>query len=226
MKRTILMLTVCVCAFSINSHATIIFSDDFQDGTLDKWIIGGRQDGRESTAEVVIRHDSLMAHLFQDGLTEISIANRFAYQDNLHLSFDMETLTYSEASGTDSEWYAAGMCRVAFLDNQSNVLGFVKYISATSTHLIELEEPMPDRHHIQITDGALNHFSIDIEDLLSEITIDQSAITEIQLGYSAYTSGNMYNMSTHVWVDNVLITPEPASLLLLGLGALCLRKKK
>ena len=180
--------------------------------------------GRESIAEIVNHNSSQTAHLYQDGFSEIHISKTFNYQNELNFSFDMEVQSYSEASGSDSAWYAGAGVSFNFLDSLSNELGAVTYGSPTSTWPIEQNELLPNRHSVPVS-GALSSYSLDVESILSYITIDLNALTHVQMRFFVHTSSNDYNMSGHTWVDNVVVTPEPCTLLLLGMGGLLIRKR-
>jgi hypothetical protein len=203
MKKTIITLALTILIVSSASQATI-FSDDFESGTLDQWTVGGRQTGRESVADIVFRNDSQMGHVYQDGLTEILISKTFDYRDDLNFSFDLETLIHSEDHDPGSAFYASAGASFTFLDSMSNELGVVRFSSSTSTYPSDVQNPLPNKHVFEI-DGALASYSLDIEDILSNITIDQNALAAVRIHFAAYASGNSRNMSAHAWVDNVVV---------------------
>jgi hypothetical protein len=215
------MLSICV--ISIDSYAAI-FSDDFESGSLNQWTIEGRRTGRPSTAEIVIRHNSKMAHLYQNGLTEVFMSKTFNYQGSLHFSFDMEIQIHSDAP-LDSAYYADAGVNFLFLDNQYNRLGRVGYGSTTSSYDLSINNPLPNTEII-LVDGAFHTFSLDVTNILSNITIDQNVLACVTMQFGCYTSGDIYSMYAHNWIDNVMVTPEPATLLLWGIGGLILRRKK
>ncbi|MHC5184578.1 MAG: DUF3466 family protein [Planctomycetota bacterium] len=209
MRKSILLFTLSICVITAGSQA-VIFSDGFESGTLDQWTIGGPQLGRESIAEVVDLNSNPRAHLYQDGVGAIYIAKTFSYQNELNFSFDMEAQTYSEAPGSDSTWYAASGVLFDFLDSSSNRLGSVFLGSMTSTWPIEQNEVVSDRHSIPVS-GDLSSYSVDVEDILSNIIIDMNELTHVNLEFFSYTSSNDYNMNGHCWTDNVVVTLEPGT---------------
>jgi hypothetical protein len=212
MEKSILLFTLSICVITACSQAAI-FSDNFESGTFDQWTIGGRQVGRESIAEIVNRNSSQTAHLYQDGFSEIHITKTFSYQNELKFSFDMEAQAYSEAPESDSAWYAGAGVTFSFLDNLSNELGAVTYGYGTSTWPIEQNELVPNRHSVPVS-GALSSYSLDVESILSYITIDLNALTHVRMRFFVHTSSNDYNMNGHSWVDNVVVASEPTASLL------------
>jgi len=217
MKKGILIFTLCFCVMSADSYG-IIFSDDFESGTLHEWIIGGRQEGRESVAEVVSYHGSQQAHLYQDGFTEINMSKSFNYQNDLHFSFDMETQVFSEANDPEGYHRVTSGVAFAFQDSSFNQLGDVRYLNATSIYSILTQNPKPEIEIFEIDSGFAN-YSMNIEDILSNITINENVIAYVSMRFGIYVSSDQYNMSGHNWVDNVVVTPEPTSALLLIVGA-------
>ncbi|MCD6174239.1 MAG: hypothetical protein J7K65_00540, partial [Planctomycetes bacterium] len=206
MKQTIIILALSVLFTSPVSQAAI-FQDDFESGTLDQWTIGGRQEGRESIAEVTSYQGSQMGHVYQDGATEINISKTLDYQSDLNFSFDMEILTYTGTSDPDSDWYASAGANFYFLDSNFNELGHVKVGCATAIWPTDLLNAQPNKHVFQ-NDVGFAHYSLNVEDLLSNITIDQNALAYVAIRFGAYASADINNMNANVWVDNVVVTPR------------------
>jgi len=224
MKKAIVVLALSVLVVSSVSHA-VLFTDDFESGTLDQWTIEGQQAGRESTAEIINKNGSQMGHLYQDGSSWIFLSKTFDYQSDLNFSIHMETSVYSEAPDPEGNLYASAGIGFSFLDAASNELGHFKYIDTTSTWPLDDTSSVPNRHLIPI-DGSLESYSLDVQDILSYITIDMDELAAIKMFFGVYASSDAYNMSANVWMNNVVVTPEPATMLLLGLGGLMLRKGK
>lgn len=215
MKNLVYLFLILI--FAISAKGEIIFSDDFEDGTLDKWIVNGRQ-GNIYVAEVVTRHMSQMAHLYKKYYHEITIEKRFDYNSNLIFNFDMEVDPYSEASST-SEHYSFGGIRVSFLDSSETYMGEVRYICSTSSWPFEQFNPSPWHYSFSIPENVgMVSYSLYVQDLLSNIDIDEGSISYANLEFWAYSSTDFYETYADTWVDNVVVIPEPGTLILLGLG--------
>ena len=217
MKRVIFLLILAI--FTTSASGEIIFSDDFESGTLDQWIIGGRQQhshGGVSMAEVVNRHGSQMAHLHQSDFTEITLEKMFAYKPNLSFSFDAEVNVSSDTSSTSAD-YAMGGAFFGFLDSAGELIGFVRYTYSTSSYPFTTYNPSPSREYIALPYSSLHSYSFTLEDILSHITVDTDSITSVNFSFWAYNSGWGWNMSADVWVDNVVVSvPELVGLEIAG----------
>ena len=60
------------------AHGELPFNDDFEDGDLVGWTIGGRQNGT-GHVDVVDRHGSKMGHVFHQAFTEITLEKTFSF---------------------------------------------------------------------------------------------------------------------------------------------------
>jgi hypothetical protein len=180
-----------------------IFVDDFEDGTLNNWTIGGRRNGT-NTSEVVSRNGSKKAHLRHQDFTEITLEKTFAFDPSMSLSFEMETAAFSQASSA-SDFLALSGVFFDFLNASGTVIGRVGYLKSTSTLSLDRHctgLPVGICHFNSITSSGAVGYSFTINELLNQITVTET-IDSIKLTFDAYASGWPYNMSADVWVDNV-----------------------
>jgi hypothetical protein len=222
MKRLAFLYVIAFVV--VSAQAVVIFEDDFEDGTLNKWTIDGRQQGI-NVAEVVTRNSTQMAHLYHKNFSEITMSKSFDYDPALTFDFDMEVAPHSDASST-SLHYAYGGVQFLFLDSLNGNLGEVLYLCCTSSHPFDTLQG-PAHRLLSIPQGSgIVSYNLNIQDLLSNITIDVDSISHVKLEFWAYASTDSYNSYTNTWVDNVVVTPEPATLLLLAAGSLAVLRKR
>jgi hypothetical protein len=225
MKRLALVSIVAVLSVVVSVQAGVIFEDDFEDGTLSKWTIDGRQEGI-NIAEVITKDSTKVAHLYHEEFSEITIFKRFDYEPALTFKFDMEVVPYSEASSTSSH-YAYGGVQVAFLDSSKTKLGDVLYICSTSSWPFEEWYLGTWSYLFSVPEGAgMVSYNLNAQDVLSNISIDVGSISYVDLAFWAHASSDQYNSYANTWVDNVTVTPEPATILLFGLGSAWILKRK
>lgn len=222
MKRITFLVILAI--LSTQAKGSTIFSDDFEDGTLNKWTIDGRQQGI-NTAEVVNRNNSQMAHLHHKGYTEITIEKQFDYNSNLIFNFDMEA-SASSCFGPTSDHYAMGGAYFRFLDSSEERIGNVAFVNSTSSYVFDEYNPRPDWYFVEVEDDSLHSYTLNVSNVLSYLDIDKNDVTYVTFYFRAYGSGLQTCLMADVWADNVIVVPEPATILLLGLGGLLLRKRK
>jgi hypothetical protein len=211
---------VLVC----QSQGEVIFSDNFESGNLSLWTVDGRQQGLANVADVVDKYDSKMGHLYHQGFSEITIEKSFDFDENLTFSFDFEANVTAGGGYPD---YASGGAEFDFRDSGQNLLGRVSYTKATSSYVFDLENPRPDFEHFRIPNEAgLVSYASGVQDLLSYITIDEDLISSVRLRFTAYCSGSTSAYTSNVWVDNIVVTPEPVTIALLAIGAVAVFRKK
>ena len=206
--------------FATSANGGVIFSDDFESGSLAQWIVGGRQlhsHGGMSIAEIVNRNGSQMAHLHQSDFTEITIEKMFDYNPCLTFSFDMKISVSSDAGLTDDDYASAG-AYFDFLDSSEEVIGTVRYIHSTSSYPFTTYNSAPHRQYIALPDnGGLQSYTFNIQDILSNIEIDTNSIASVNFYFNAYNSGWGHNMSSDVWVDNITVNSELADIAVISI---------
>jgi hypothetical protein len=176
------------------------FADDFEDGSLDAWTIGGRRAAGSNVAEVIQWSGSAQAHLFHSSFTEITLSKDFAYGSDGRLTFRMETSTSSTAGGTSSYYASTGVV-INFLNASNDRIGWVSYVRATSTYV--LSGCTNDACHVnRLSSDGPTVFDLTSADLLSQISLEEGNIDHVQVSFLSYGSGYLFNLSGDVWVDD------------------------
>jgi len=214
----------CYCICWVSAQASGIFEDDFEDGTLNKWVIDGRQQGT-NLAEVVDIAGDKNAHLRHTGFTELTISKSFTYDPLLNFTFDMKSVV-SSPYGSQSSEYSAGGAFFKFINESGIEVGRVVYARSSSDYLSTSYNPLAEWQIFEIGDDNFHTYSLNAADLLGNLQIDYASVKSLQFNFWAYGSGTNSGLVSDVWADDVVVTPEPATLLLLGLGGLFLRRKK
>ena len=201
------VMVVLIGIGSVQAYGNVLVSDDFESGTLNQWTIGGRRLG-VNVAEVVTKHGSLMGHLrHSDDYTEITLERTFVYNPDINFTFDLEVDARSSNSSTDDD-YAHGGVRFAFMNAAEDVIGWVWYISSTSSW--PFNEYRPENRNeafaANIGDGSLSSHNLNAGEALSNLNIDHDAVVSFKFEFLAYNSGSAGTMSSDVWVDNVTIS--------------------
>jgi len=178
----------------------LIFFDDFEDGSLKKWSIGGRREGKH-LSEIIFENNSRVAHIRHDDFSEIEMKKEFPFNQSYNFSFDMKVFSTSQASKT-SNFYARGGVQIQFISSSGKTLGSITYLNTTSTYALKTS---PTSAKFEIKSTKWNHYDISTKNLLSKIDIDLNQVKKIALVFSGYTSGWPYNMHGEVWVDNVSV---------------------
>ncbi len=199
----------------------IPFYDNFEDGDWVGWDIGGRRQGT-GYVDIVERNGSKMGHVYHRDFTEITLQKSFLFDPNLHFEFDMEAQALG-GGGSSSDFYAMAGVTFNFKDIDGGNLGWTGYLNSTSTF------PFQRHPSLNRIGSGLEHYSLDIiGDLIERTTIDRNEIATFDMAFYSYASGWPYSMRGNVWVDNVMVTPEPISsvLFLSGGAALFLRFRR
>ena len=166
------------------------FTDDFEGGTLENWIIGGRRQDSPNIAEVVLRKGSNMAHLQKGGFSEIELYRDFVFDLDYSFKFDME-VDVTSTSGASNNYSLAGAWFM-FMDSSDNILGRVTYAAASTNYVSSVYATDPTKSFNAVPENVLTHYDLAVSDLLSQIDINQNLITKVRLIFDAYSSVHAY----------------------------------
>lgn len=173
--------------------------DDFENGSLANWTVGGRRLGTDVT-DVEQRNGSAKAHLRHVGFTEVEIAADFVYGPGLRIAFEMETLL-SPSLGATSSFYAAAGALISFLDADSNVLGWIWIAESTSSWILQACTDATCVVNRTMDSGPTLHDFTGAA-LLSQITIDESAIAFVRVAFRGYGSAVTGSLYADLWFDD------------------------
>jgi len=195
--------------------STTLFSDDFdRGGGLSGWIVGGRRLEGTNTADVVQRNGSNQGHLFKFSFTEIELTPGtapFPFSPNLTFDFDLEVRT-SSTGGVPSNYYGMAGARFEFLDAAGTRLGFVAYLSATTSFPYTFYAGDPTVSLTTVTEGSQTRISVSGQTLLSRLMIDATQVASVNLEFFAYSSTRpIPYVEAEVWIDNVRVWLPAAS---------------
>ena len=222
----IYVLALVLFASTVICNAQIIFSDDFESGNLDKWTTDIRYLAEGiHFAQVTEHRSSNAAHVFKAGLSSIKIISpEIAYRDDLHFSFDMETEVHTVYSSPDTENYSlAGASFRGYNINDEQIF-HVNYAAKTTTYMTPFYTDNANNYQVVIDEG-FDNYSLGIQEIMSYVTFDLPDLDYVTLSFVSFSSTVDLGMQANVWADNIIVTPEPASLLLLGLGAVAVRRR-
>jgi len=188
----------------------VVFHDDFESGSLSNWVQGGRQLAI-GVADTVSRNGSLQAHLYKESFTEITLRRDFAFNPDYYFAFDMELSVNSNSNPYGDAYYSAARMRFLFRDSANNVIGEVAYARATTPYIFDIADTLSYQAVNPVGTG-LRHYEISVVDLLSQIDVDESAISSIRLEANTYCSTYPQPVvSASMWFDNVWVTLPEAS---------------
>lgn len=187
-----------------------LFYDDFENADcLNKWTVGGRQQEGTNIADCEIRNESTMGHLFKYSFTEINFTpavGAFEFSENLNFEFDMEVRVSSSGSAP-SNYYGKSGAEFRFYDSEDNLLGIVSYIAATTQYPFDHDAADPTRASIELTQNNITKLSLSVEDILSNIVIDETQIAVVGMTFNTYSSTRpIPYVEAELWIDNVIVS--------------------
>jgi len=220
-----LLAGLAIGVIMLSSINGIVFANtfqDFEDGLLTGWSVGGRQSGTGNWWGVSDYAGSKMGYLQHRSFTELTLSKSFVFSPNMILSFDAEFSINGDTSPTASgslNFYDMVNYWITLYDVNSNLLKGSYYGAATTTFPYNNNSTYPTPI-IEFRPNGLQHYEYDITRLASDLGVaidDVKSFTLVFNGYSSWWSGS--NMI--VRFDNISTgspVPEPSTLLLFGMG--------
>ena len=205
------LLPILILCFSVvPSLQAAPFTDNFESGTLNNWVIGGRQiSGSTNVANVVpCDSGSLCGHLYHDRFTEINMYRDFEFEPTGVFSFDLK-VSVSSQSPPAPNYYGAAWVSFSFLNSGGTQLGAVNYLAATTNYPFTNWASSTTSVN-GIPEDAMEHYDLKVSDMLGQITIDPSQIAAVRMQMNTYSSTWPYPfVSAELWIDNVTTETEP-----------------
>jgi hypothetical protein len=209
-------------------HASYLELQDFEDGTLDGWVAGGRQitGGIDNSWGVSEYAGSQMGYLYHRDFTELTLSKSFSYLADRILSFDAVFIIDGDTSPTPSGGSKYNsynvMYQLGLLDIDGRLLGAQRYVAETSYWYTNYYNQSGVIDSVFLPNG-LQHYEYDISDFASGLGVDTNAIDAVTLAFIGYSP--IYNSHTMiVRFDNVGISssasvvPLPSTAILFGSG--------
>ena len=176
------------------------FFDDFEDGDLYGWTIGGRRQGN-NIADIVSRNGTMQAHLRQSKFTEIRLDQTFSYYPDIHFTFDFECDVDSGGAGIHSAFFAMSRVVFEYYDADSNNLASISYGKRTSDYALTNTAKSVFNFVTNQGPSVIDLSTIELE---NQVVITNN-IAYVKIVFEAYTSGWSYDMTGELWVDNISI---------------------
>lgn len=182
---------------------------DFEDGLLTGWSVGGRQDGFNWWG-VSQYAGSQMAYLHHRSFTELTLFKSFPYSPGMILSFDAEFSingdTSPSASGF-SNFYSMVNYWVQLYDANGDLLKGRYYGAATTSFPYNNPSTYPTPI-IEFHPNGLQYYEHDISLLASDLGVAISDVDSVELLFNGYSS--WYSTDDMiVRFDNVATCPIP-----------------
>jgi len=188
------------------SYGAVVFVDDFEDGNLTGWTVGGRREGT-NVANVVTRNNSKMGHLYHASMTEIGLTSSTFPLAGFHVDLDFE-LRASGGGGSTSNFYA--MADVVFVfSGPQNQKAFVTYYRSTSSFPVKNSTwpaSGPNGKWIAVANSTPQSLSLSGSDLLTKIPQVPDGLDSVYIWLNTYASAWDSSMQAELWVDNVVMS--------------------
>jgi len=223
-----ILILVVVSLTAIEANASIIYFDDFEEN-LDGWTQSNT--GGAATFNVVEKNGSYRAHVRHVSGTstgdQSSLSRTLDYTATDCVSFDMEAQAFLGKWTYRTKHGLAGV-QVSFLNTFNVPLGSAGLFNVTSSSLLGPND--------SAIDPTQQHFSATMAEYAALAGLgDNDPIAKMSISFLAKgyfsSGGNIYpnvRSGGDVWFDNFSVNtvPEPATMALLGLGGVLLRKRR
>jgi len=218
-----ILILVVMVSMAVDINASLVY-DDFEDGDLVGWTPASGGGGGGSTG-VEAHSNSQMGFVKHNGIGWHNLSSEFDYDSECVLSFYMHAVAVKVDGGGGWKHASCGV-KVSLLNQWNSELGSFTLINATDSSWLVSGDVL--------IDGSMHHYSATMADYASQAGLSESdSISKINLEFftnadqwhPSYQSG-WYDSYATVWIDNVNITPEPATLSLLALGVLALLRNR
>jgi len=181
------------------NNNTAVGTQDFEDGLLTGWSVGGRQiTGSGNTSGVQNYASSKMAYLTHTSFTELTLSKSFDFSADSYLSFDAEFSINGNTSlrpNGSSNFYSMVYYGVDFYDALGVSLGNINYATATTNF------PFSNGSELFAPNG-LEHYEHDIPLLAATLGLDIENISTFSLRFGGYSSW-WSNQNMTIRFDNV-----------------------
>jgi hypothetical protein len=219
MKKLIVIM-ILLLVMSISTNATVIYQENFEDGSADGitihrgiWSIST---GINSNFGFHGNDDQCMFSLNEIPSDNITVDVDFSISDYSYGDFEV---WLNATFDNDLQYIRTGyqlMVNPKESDNEKADIGRLDN-SISPTILTETANVISanEIHHLRVERlGSTINMILDDQPFL---TTEDSTYTGGIIGFRLFKGG---------MVDNIVVTPEPATLLLLGIGGLMLRKRR
>ncbi|MCP3851917.1 MAG: PEP-CTERM sorting domain-containing protein [Gammaproteobacteria bacterium] len=214
----------------VNSIATTLFSDNFDDGNTTGWSFYGNDSGAWSVSSGILNHNAPAGY---DGTVEFALIDGITTPERFTLEADISIIS----SNRNSDWGHVGFVwgvndlvdpfqsfNASYLRTHQDRVTNWSMVNGTSYGEYYLDTP-------SVTNGFTYHLTIDV-DYISKIMTTSMGANSTTFSGTAFENINknlgggigLISWNDNITFDNVILStptpsiPEPSSLALLGLG--------